>query len=75
MVLSVRYSTEVPENKRYQCAECEFMTLNQSYLKQHTELKHKGIRFPCEHCAYAATATAAATAATLGQTRRLNMRV
>ena len=35
--------------------ECEYAATKANHLKRHKEIKHEGIRYPCNECEYAAT--------------------
>ena len=36
--------------EKHSCDQCEYQTSDKGYLKEHTENKHKGIRYPCKFC-------------------------
>ena len=40
-----------PCNKNYQCDNCTYAARTSS-LKVHKELKHEGVRHPCDQCEY-----------------------
>ena len=47
---------QVPKDTKYKCEECDdFITNWSSCLSRHKKHKHKGVRYPCDHCTYAAT--------------------
>ena len=37
------------------CDQCDYVTNHTGALKRHKDIKHKGIKYPCDQCEYAAT--------------------
>merc|ERR1719193_2368669 len=40
---------------RYECDECEYVTVAKRNLKHHKKVEHEGVRYPCGECEYVAT--------------------
>ena len=44
-----------------QILTCDYQATTQSYLKQHIQSKHEGVKYPCNHCDYKFTSQGSLT--------------